>query len=148
MGWLEPLQGQTVGLDTTPLIYLIEQNPFYLERVRAFFAGMNRGDFQVTTSVITLTEVLVHPLRANNAELAAQYREILFEQENLKIISVSEAIAKEAAQLRASFNLRTPDALQLATATNQGASFFLTNDARLNSLPGLQVLLLNQVEQN
>ena len=29
MGWLELLQGQTVGLDTAPLIYLIEQNLFY-----------------------------------------------------------------------------------------------------------------------
>ncbi|WP_225896572.1 type II toxin-antitoxin system VapC family toxin [Amazonocrinis nigriterrae] len=41
------------------------------------------------------------------------------------------AIAETAAQLRADSNLRTPDAIQIATAIRAGASFFVTNDARL-----------------
>jgi hypothetical protein len=28
--WIEALQGKVVGLDTTPLIYFIEENPTYL----------------------------------------------------------------------------------------------------------------------
>ncbi len=36
MEWLTQLQGQTIGLDTAPLIYFIEQNSTYLENVRAF----------------------------------------------------------------------------------------------------------------
>jgi hypothetical protein len=35
------------------------------------------------TSTLTLTEVLVHPLRSGNVELAGQYRDILLDQENL-----------------------------------------------------------------
>jgi len=80
MEWLGSLQGQIIGLDTAPLIYLIEQNSIYLARVRAFFAAMNQGQFRVITSVITLLEVLVHPLRANNRNLAQQYRDILVDQ--------------------------------------------------------------------
>lgn len=63
MEWLTQLQGQIVGLDTAPLIYFIEQNETYLELVRAFFGAMSRGEFQVVTSTLTLSEVLLHPLR-------------------------------------------------------------------------------------
>ncbi len=66
MEWLIQLQGQIVGLDTAPLIYFIDQNETYLELVRAFFHAMSQGEFQVVTSVLTLTEVLVHPLRSGN----------------------------------------------------------------------------------
>jgi hypothetical protein len=83
MEWLMQLQGQVVGLDTAPLIYLIEQNQVYLGLVRAFFGALSRGEFQVVTSTLTLTEVLVHPLRSGNVELAGQYRDILLDQENL-----------------------------------------------------------------
>ncbi len=77
MEWLTQLQGQTIGLDTAPLIYFIEQNSTYLESVRAFFTAMDRGEFRVVTSTLTLTEVLVHPLRAGNEALAREYRDII-----------------------------------------------------------------------
>jgi hypothetical protein len=77
MEWLKQFQNQIVGLDTAPLIYLIEQNETYLECMRAFFGAMIQGEFQVVTSTLTLTEVLVHPLRSGNIELAAQYRDII-----------------------------------------------------------------------
>ncbi len=117
MEWVAQLQGQIVGLDTAPLIYFIEQNLTYLKTVRAFFQSMSQGEFQVVTSTVTLTEVLVHPLRAGNIELTQQYRDILLDQENLTTFSVSPAIAQLAAQLRAVQNLRTPDAIQIATAS-------------------------------
>lgn len=116
MEWLIPLQGQVVGLDTAPLIYFIEQNEIYLQPVHDFFQLMSQGEFQVITSTLTLTEVLVHPLRSGNVELAQQYRDIILDQENLTTVSVSIEIAEIAAQLRAMQNLRTPDAIQIATA--------------------------------
>ena len=145
MEWLIPLQGQVVGLDTAPLIYFIEQNTRYLELVRAFFQAMSRDEFQVVTSTLTLTEVLVHPLRAGNVEIARQYRDIPFDQENLITLPVSPAIAEVAAQLRAAQNLRTPDAMRIATAIQGGATFFLTNDARLSSISDLEILVLDEL---
>ena len=139
------LQGQVIGLDTAPLIYFIEQNATYLELVRAFFEAMSQGEFQVLTSTLTLTEVLVHPLRAGNVELAGQYRDILFAQDNLLTLPVSSVIAEAAAQLRATQNLRTPDSIQLATAIQGGATAFLTNDARLPATPNLEILVLDQL---
>lgn len=73
MEWLTQFQGCIVGLDTAPLIYFIEQNPRYLEIVRAFFIAIERAEFQVVTSTLTLTEVLVYPLKAKNERLAKNF---------------------------------------------------------------------------
>ena len=125
MEWLVQLRGQILGLDTAPLIYFVEENPDYLEIVDAFFEALARGEFRVVTSIVTLVEVLVYPLRAGNTELAQQDRDILFNQENLVTVLVSPEIAELASQLRAVHNLRTPDAIQMATAIQEEASFFL-----------------------
>jgi predicted nucleic acid-binding protein len=144
--WIASLHGKVVGVDTAPLIYFIEENPIYLARVRPFFKAMDRGDFSVVTSIVTLLEVLVHPFRHGDAELAQQYRDILLNAEGLTTILLSRDIAEKAARLRAAHSIRTPDAIQLAAAIHQGASFFLTNDACLPSLPGLKVLVLDELK--
>jgi predicted nucleic acid-binding protein len=146
MEWIEALSGTIVGLDTAPLIYFIEEHPTYLPLVRLFFEAVDRGDFRVVTSVLTLTEVLVHPLRLGDRLLAGQYRRILLHAAQITTLPVSETIADEAAQLRGAHGLRTPDAIQLATAIHAGASCFLTNDSRLSSAgTSLKVLILNQL---
>jgi predicted nucleic acid-binding protein len=75
--WISDLRTKTIGLDTAPLIYFIEENPTYLQTVKLFFEAMDRGEFTVVTSMVTLLEVLVHPLRRNNTALATEYRDIL-----------------------------------------------------------------------
>jgi predicted nucleic acid-binding protein len=140
--WVNDLQGKTVGLDTAPLIYFIEENPTYLEAAKLFFEAMDRGDFTVVTSTVTLLEVLVHPLRSNNVALATEYRDILLNSK-LMMLEVSSAIAEQAAQLRAAHDIRTPDAIQLSAALHAGATHFLTNDVRLPEIASIQILSLN-----
>jgi predicted nucleic acid-binding protein len=140
--WINDLQKKTVGLDTAPLIYFIEENSAYIETVRFFFEAMDRGDFLVVTSTVTLLEVLVHPLRRNNRELATEYRDILLNSK-LTTLEVSSSIAEQAAQLRAVHNIRTPDAIQISAALSAGASHFFTNDIRLPEIPSIQILSLD-----
>jgi predicted nucleic acid-binding protein len=145
MEWIKALAGTIVGLDTAPLIYPIEENLTFLSFVRPLFEAVDRGEFRVVTSIITLTEVLVHPMRRGDQKLADQYRRILLHASHVTAEPVSEIIADEAAQLRARHGLRTPDAIQLATAIRSGASSFLTNDSRLPILAPLNMLVLNQL---
>ncbi|MBL8295732.1 MAG: PIN domain-containing protein [Bryobacterales bacterium] len=63
----------------------------------------------------------------------------------LTAVSLDEGIAEESAGLRARHGIRTPDAIQLATALRSGASWFLTNDAELANLPEISVLVLKQL---
>ena len=145
MDWLTALGGSTVAIDTSPFIYFIETNPTFIRLVAPFFAGLDRGDFRAVTSTITLTEVLVHPLRQGNHGLAAKYFHILTTSRNLAVLPVSDVIASEAAGLRAKHGIKTPDAIQIATGLIAGASSFLTNDAGLGSIIGMRSIVLDLV---
>lgn len=146
MGWVDALKGHKVGLDTAPLIYFTEQNGAYLEMVDPFFEALGKGELQVVTSVMTLLEVLVRPFRDGNLTLAQTYREFLLNTTDVAIYDVSQEIAEEAARLRALYKVRTPDSVQLATAIHEKATFFLTNDIVLASLPDIKILVLDDLK--
>lgn len=146
MEWITRLSGKTIGLDTAPLIYFMEEHPFYLEFVRPFFQALDRGDIIVVTSTITLLEVLVYPIRKHDNALASEYRDILL-RSNLVMMDVTSSISEHAAKLRASYTLRTPDALQIATALQAGATTFFTNDVRLPQIEGIEILMLDHLSE-
>ena len=145
MEWLAPLRGNVIALDTAPIIYFIEGQSPYATIVRPFFEALDAGEFRAITSTLTVIEVLVHPLRANDVELAAKYREILLHARNLSTYPLTADIAEEAARIRASRNLSTPDAIQLATAIRHGATILVTNDKKLSKLPGISVITLEEM---
>lgn len=85
------------------------------------------------------------PLRSNDRTLVERYTRILLLAENIVTVEVSTAIATEAAALRATHKFRTPDAIQLATAIQEGADAFFTNDATfLKTLP-LEILFVDRL---
>jgi predicted nucleic acid-binding protein len=145
MGWIEDLHGQTVGVDTAPFIYFVEEHPSYLEPMRGFFSSVGAGRIKAVTSTVTLLEVLVQPFRRAAGDLARQYRDIILSSDGLSCVDLSSEIAENAARLRAQYNLRTPDAIQLATAIRSGASSFLTNDKFLPSISSIRLLILDNL---
>lgn len=145
MDWVVGLRGQIIGLDSAPLIYYLETHPTYIARLDPFFDALDRGDIRAVTSTMTLVEVLVRPLRNADTALAQQYRDLLLSAPNLDTMPLSPPVAEEAARLRAAHNLRTPDAVQMATAIVAGATAFLTNDARLPRLAALEILVLDEL---
>ncbi len=145
MEWVAKLRGTTVGLDTAPLLYFIGKHPLYLDLVKAFFQAVDRGDVNVVTSAVTLTEVLVHPMRKKDVELVQSYRDILLFSPGIATLPVSPRIAEESARLRADYGFKTPDAIQIATAMFAGAQAFLTNDKRLTRLSSIHVLVLDDL---
>jgi predicted nucleic acid-binding protein len=143
--WVKQLKGSTVALDTPPLIYFLEQRSRYSADLGEFFAAVDRGDLRIVTSTITLLEVLVHPLRKGDTKLAEQYQEILLHSRNFVVSSVTPSIARRAAAIRAAHSLKTPDAIQLATAVDHSAAAFLTNDRRMPTLTEVELLLLDDL---
>ncbi|MBC8171810.1 MAG: PIN domain-containing protein, partial [Anaerolineae bacterium] len=98
------------------------------------------------TSTITLTEVLTKPRRLGDVELENTYRKILLQTRNILILPVVPVIAERAADLRARYNLKTPDALQIATALDAGCDAFLTNDAGIQRVTDLKILIVSELE--
>jgi predicted nucleic acid-binding protein len=145
MGWVEDLHDHTIALDTAPLIAFIAKEEPYLELVRPLFQAIDQGKIRAVTSVVTLIEVLVRPLREKNVELAMRYREILTRAQHLTTYALDESMAFQAAELRASLNLRTPDAIQIATALVGGADTLITNDKRLRVPANLSRIVLDDL---
>jgi predicted nucleic acid-binding protein len=137
------LKGKSVFLDTAPIIYFIEKNSRYLDIVRPVMTMIDSGETTGYSSTISLLEVLVQPLRNGNRKLAQQYRSILLSSKGLTTCEISHAISEKAAQLRATHTLRTPDALQLASAIILSSNFFLTNDSALKSVKEIKVIVLD-----
>ncbi|MBI4902267.1 MAG: PIN domain-containing protein [Acidobacteria bacterium] len=142
---MESLRGCTVALDTAPVIYFIERHPVYLDRLRPFFAAAGNKEFRLVTSMVTLLEVLVHAIRSQRVDLVQQYRSILMHSDSLSTLPMSRSVAEEAARLRAQLGLKTPDAIQFATALTAGASYFLTNDKSLPSIAGCSLLIVDEL---
>lgn len=136
----------TLGIETAPFIYYVEQHPTYVDRMRAIFQQVNSGTPQVITSVITLTEVLTMPIQAGHALYEQEYRDMLLNTAYVTTLPVSVAIADRAAHLRAQYRLRTPDALHVATAILSGCDAFLTNDQGLKRVREVHVLVLDELE--
>lgn len=135
-----------LGLDTAPIIYFVEAHPHYDARVTAVFQRISDGVLQANPSVITLSEVLVQPLLQGQALLVQQYRDLLLHSANFQMLPIDATLAEQAADLRARYRLRTPDALQVATAVAAGCQAFLTNDIALRRVTELRVLVLDELE--
>ena len=101
------LRGVTrLGIDTAPLIYLIENDPRNDALVLNAIQRITSGQIVGITSVITLSEVLVRPFLAGDAVLQQRYRDILLHSAGFRTCSIDSAAAERAADLRARYGLR------------------------------------------
>ncbi|HEY7677903.1 MAG TPA: PIN domain-containing protein, partial [Candidatus Methylomirabilis sp.] len=69
---------------------------------------------------------------------------VLLDAEGIDLLDVTSPIAERAAELRARYGIRTPDAIQAATAVEAGATAFVTSDRRLRRIRELPVLVVGQ----
>lgn len=132
--------------DTAPLIYYIERNKRYFEPMDAIVEHIESHSLTCVSAVITLTEVLVHPIREGAEDVEQKYRDILTQNAILQLMPVTIQVAELAARLRVNYNLRTPDALHMAAAIVSGCGVFLTNDKDLKRVENVRVLVLDDVE--
>ena len=143
----DALKGITlIALDTAPLIYFVERHLEYAERMRSIIRRIDSGQIMSFSSVITLTEVLTLPKRVGNRSLEREYSELLLNSRNFSLVDVNPEIAENAAELRARYNLRTPDALQIASAIVTGCQAFITNDTVFKRVNELSILVLSELE--
>lgn len=111
---------QSIGLDTSIFIYHLEANPRYLPLTQQLLKRVETGQCSGVVSTVTLMELTVHPWRKNRADIARQYEALLTKFPSLTVVEVSREVARQAAQIRATYNVRPADALQVATAKVMG----------------------------
>lgn len=129
--------------DTAPIIYFVEKHPRYFPLVRPIFERMDAGSLVGVASPITLAECLVHPYRMADADAVKMFSTLLIRQ--MDFVPIEAAVASQAAELRARYNLGLPDALQCAAAIRAGCDVFLTNDSALKRVTELEVIVLDEM---
>ncbi len=132
-----------IGLDTNVLIYYIEEHPVYLKKVEPLIDRIVEGRATGITSYVTLLELLVKPIKEKRFDLVEQYKEILTNE--LDMVPLDESVSLKAAELRAKYGIRTPDAIQLASVMSKKGEVFITNDERLDVVKEIKVLTLNDL---
>jgi len=147
---IETLQGllrqhRRIALDSSIFIYQLDENPRYLPATHRVFVWLESPPHTAVTSTITWTELLAPAYRIAEQKRLDRYIGLLVGYPHLEWIAPDLAIADLAAQIRARYRLRTPDALQAATAMLAGATLFVTNDRAFRKVENLTTLMLDDL---
>ena len=134
-----------IALDTSVFIYQLEANPRYVGLTDPIFAWLEQPVHAAMTSTITMTELLVQPYRESGDEQAGEFYALLATYPNLDWIAPGLDIADIAARIRAVHRLRTPDALQAATAVHAQATGLVTNDPAFARMDAFETLVLEHL---
>jgi len=130
-------------LDTAPVIYYVEEHPHYLPVVETVFERADAGEVTFVTSPVTLAECLVLPLRHGRHEFVQAFTEIVIGGAHTRLQLIDYSIARQAASLRAQYNLSLLGAFQASVALAASCDAFLTNDPALRRVTSLRVLVLD-----
>jgi len=134
-----------IGIDTSPFIYQVEDHPAYAPLSDTLFDWVAAGRSVAVTSTLTITEVLTLPYREERPDVADGIFSLLIQLVNIEWLSPSIGIADRAARARATYQLRTVDAVQLATSLTSGATGLVTNDKDFRRVTDLEVLVLDDL---
>lgn len=131
-----------LALDTSIFIYFVEEHPRYHALCEPIFQSIESGKIRATTSTLSLLEIQVQPYRQQREDLVLKFFALLTTYPHLNWYGLSLDVADRAASLRAEYGLKTPDAIQMATAVCSGASGFLCNDPVFKRVKEMKSLLL------
>ncbi len=135
-----------VFLDTAPLIYFLDEDANFGEKMRCILETVLGTDRKVVSSVITCDEYLVYPFRTNNQEKIDVFFEFTKDC-SIDLTPITVEIATRAASIRAKYEHFKPmDALQLAVAAETGCDVFLTNDKQLKQFEEIRCITVEEWE--
>jgi uncharacterized protein len=137
------LQHHRVALDSCIFIYQLEANSRYVSLTDSTFRWLIEPSSRAVTSTLTMTEVLVPAYRIRDQKRIDNFYGFLSTYPNLEWLSVDIELADIAARIRAQHNLRTPDAIQAATAIQFGATLLITNDPIFKRITEFHTLVLD-----
>jgi predicted nucleic acid-binding protein len=144
MGALTLPPSGPIYFDANSFIYSVERIEPYRTILEPVWLHAQAGQFEVVSSELVLLETLVKPLQAGDTVLENLFRALLHSRE-VRLIAVIAAIWEQAAHLRATTSLKTPDAVHAATARAVGSTLVLNNDPDFRRVPGLPVVILDDI---
>jgi predicted nucleic acid-binding protein len=133
-----------IALDSSIFIYHLEDHPRYAPLTEMVFDALERGINRGVTSYLTMMEIITKPKAEGLLHVARDYEYYLTTFPDLTFYEMGLEIARRASDLRATERVKSPDAIQLATAMLYGATAFLTNDKIFERVKGIDILILDK----
>ncbi len=134
-----------VFLDTAPIIYYLQRDEMYFEKMKHIFIQLRKKQIEFVSSDITIAEYCVFPYRTGDQKLLEQFDKFI-QIADVDIIHNSEEVAKKSAQIRARYPaFKMMDSLQIAFAFCGGCDLFLTNDKQLVKYTEIKCLLVDDL---
>ena len=133
-----------VFLDASAIIYLLEGEPGIQRATRNVLTDLRSGDPEpaIVVSALSLLECRVHPIRTGD-EARLERFDHFFANPGLAIVELDGNVIERATRLRARHGIRTPDALQAASAlTLPENPAIVTGDKDFKKIPELNVHLI------
>lgn len=143
MGFLKLPKSGSVYVDANAIIYRVERIQPYLNISAPLWDALEAGQQQIITSELSLLEVLVKPARIQDAALFSLFERVLYETMGFTSVTITRQVLENAARLRVSARLTTPDAIHAATALLSECTLFVTNDPAFQRVPNLPVAILS-----
>ena len=131
-----------VAVDASIFIYQFEQHPQFEPLCSVLFDGISTRQLQLTTSTITVSEVMIKPVQLSDTEVVTLYEGVFTGLPNFTLLDVDYVIAKLAAYIRAHYRILLPNAIHIASALQAKADVFITNDEQLKTIREIKVICL------
>lgn len=124
-----------LAVDAMIFIYHFDRVEPYFTYTSKILSEAQRGQHEIVTSIISVIEILSPKIYRQTPDIIKEINIYFKEANYLHVIDVNWDIAQETARLRRLYPaLRTPDAIQIATALIAKADTFATNDKKLGKL--------------
>jgi len=136
-----------IALDTSIWIYHFGGSIAYGQAADSVLEAVSEGQLAGVASELVLLELLVAPLKKGAQDVADEIELTLLHFPHLQLAPVTHAVLARAAEIRARYGLRTPDAIMVATAIESGATLAVTNDDAWRKVKEVDVLLLHDLSK-
>lgn len=136
-----------IALDTSAWIYHFEGSASYGRAADEVLEAVSQGHVAAVASELVLLELLVAPLKKGAQDVADEIELTLLHFPHLQLAPVTRSVLLRAAEIRARYGLRTPDAIMVATAVESEATLALTNDEAWRKLEEIEVMLLRDLRE-
>ena len=133
-----------IGLDSNVIIYFLDDDQRYAKTCREIFSNMEKKKNIGITSGLSYLESAVSAMRTKDIPTLTMIKSFFLQMPGLKVVMPDYDILDKALYLRATYNIKAIDAIQLATAIHNDCSLFITNDKNITKIKEITYLYLDE----
>lgn len=142
---LAGLIGRSVYIDANIFIYFLDGQEPYLSMVTPLLEKVLEGEIIGYTGDAVIAEVMVHPYRLGDINVIEKFKAFFNQEDFLSIVSHDARAFEASSRLSGTTPMKLIDSLHLATAMQSGCSHFVTNDKKIKSVEGIEVVQLADI---